>query len=91
MQSRDYIKTYADTAASSSAKTATATTTTTTTATTATEAVLRRTAVPSAYALRGLYQGIGTVILATLPACAFLPSHVLFFFFFFGFALLSSS
>ncbi|CAK7268922.1 hypothetical protein SEPCBS119000_003306 [Sporothrix epigloea] len=29
---------------------------------------LKRAAVPSAYALRGLYQGIGSVILATLPA-----------------------
>ncbi|CAK7215925.1 hypothetical protein SBRCBS47491_002654 [Sporothrix bragantina] len=56
MQSRDYIKTYADTSASSSNKA------------TATAAALRRTAVPSAYALRGLYQGIGTVIMATLPA-----------------------
>ncbi|CAK7219464.1 hypothetical protein SCUCBS95973_003830 [Sporothrix curviconia] len=58
MQSRDYIKTYADMSASSPPK-ATAT---------AAAAALQRTAVPSAYALRGLYQGIGTVILATLPA-----------------------
>ena len=50
MQSRDYIKTYADSKSASAAS-----------------ASARR-AVPSPYALRGLYQGIGSVIFATLPA-----------------------
>ncbi|CAK7229802.1 hypothetical protein SEUCBS140593_007369 [Sporothrix eucalyptigena] len=56
MQSRDYMKTYADAPISSASKSTAAT------------AALRRTAVPSAYALRGLYQGVGSVIMATLPA-----------------------
>ncbi|KAL1910708.1 hypothetical protein Sste5344_003609 [Sporothrix stenoceras] len=56
MQSRDYIKTYAEASSTSSKPIATA-------------KALKRATVPSAYALRGLYQGIGTVILATLPAC----------------------
>ncbi|ERT01043.1 hypothetical protein HMPREF1624_02280 [Sporothrix schenckii ATCC 58251] len=55
MQSRDYIKTYAETSNASSKPIATA-------------KAFRRVTAPSAYALRGLYQGIGTVILATLPA-----------------------
>ncbi|KAL1898123.1 hypothetical protein Sste5346_003525 [Sporothrix stenoceras] len=57
MQSRDYIKTYAEASSTSSKPIATA-------------KALKRATVPSAYALRGLYQGIGTVILATLPASA---------------------
>ncbi|CAK7274898.1 hypothetical protein SEPCBS57363_006400 [Sporothrix epigloea] len=55
MQSRDYMKTYADKPASTLSPSQAAT-------------ALRRAFVPSAYALRGLYQGIGSVIMATLPA-----------------------
>ncbi|OAA65569.1 mitochondrial carrier protein [Niveomyces insectorum RCEF 264] len=55
MQSRDYIKTYAGSSSSSSSPSTTA-------------SALRRAVPSSAYALRGLYQGIGSVIVATLPA-----------------------
>ncbi|KJR88173.1 mitochondrial carrier protein [Sporothrix schenckii 1099-18] len=54
MQSRDYIKTYAETSNASSKPIATA-------------KAFRRVTAPSAYALRGLYQGIGTVILVNPP------------------------
>ncbi|EPE10547.1 mitochondrial carrier protein [Ophiostoma piceae UAMH 11346] len=57
MQSRDYIKTYADSKPVSSASSKLS----------AASASARR-AVPSPYALRGLYQGIGSVLFATLPA-----------------------
>ncbi|CAK7565736.1 MAG: hypothetical protein SEPTF4163_003661 [Sporothrix epigloea] len=62
MQSRDYMKTYADNSATSLSPSQAAT-------------ALRRAVGPSAYALRGLYQGIGSVIMATLPASLRMLTH----------------
>ncbi len=59
LQSRDFLKTYAASPAPSSGAAA---------------AVAVRRAASSVYAFRGLYQGLGIVIIATLPSCALLSS-----------------
>ncbi|EFX02170.1 mitochondrial carrier protein [Grosmannia clavigera kw1407] len=56
LQSQDYIKTYASPSSPA-----------TPSVSSATDAALRR-AIRSPYALRGLYQGVGSVVVATLPA-----------------------